>query len=156
VGLVGHHQDRLAPFVRHFALQRPDFCRLLRIQVARRLVRQDDRRLVQQRPRNRHALLLAAGQRVRSMVRPLLQVHDRQQLVHPLPAPGQRLSVHQQRQRDVLTGRQRRQQVVLLKHDPQPATPKDRPRAVGHRRQVVPFHEQHTTRRRCQPANHVQ
>ena len=50
------------------------------VEVAGRLVGQQDRRVVDERPRDGHALLLAAGQLVRVMVRPLLQADRRRGL----------------------------------------------------------------------------
>src|SRR5580692_11402639 len=62
VRVVGHHDDRLAKFPH----RPPEECEQFRggggVQVARRLVREDEVRLVDQRPGTRDPLLLAAGQ----------------------------------------------------------------------------------------------
>ena len=58
--------------------QRHDLIAGLRVQVAGRLVGQDDRRPVDERARNGNALPLTAGKLVRLMVHALFEVHRAQ------------------------------------------------------------------------------
>ena len=58
--IVGHHHDRLAVVVARAPEQREDLGARARVEVARRLVGEDDRRPRDERARDRDALLLAA------------------------------------------------------------------------------------------------
>ena len=58
--LVGDHHDRLAELLDGVPEQLEDLAARLRVEVARRLVREHDGRLRDERPRDRDALLLAA------------------------------------------------------------------------------------------------
>ncbi len=65
-----------------------------------------------QRPRYRDALLLSPGQLRRAMLPPVGQAHRRQTLLHPFLGVG--FAAQQERERDVLTRGQPRQQVEEL------------------------------------------
>lgn len=84
------------------------------VQRAGRFVSEQDARAGDEGARQRHALLLAAGQLARVVAGAMGQADLRQHLVHPraVLAPGQL-----QRQRDVLGGGQCRQQVEALEHE---------------------------------------
>src|SRR2546426_660936 len=58
----------------------------LAVEISRRLVREKNRRAVQQRPRNRDTLLLAAGQLIRMVRRAIEQPHFGERRVRPAPA----------------------------------------------------------------------
>ena len=60
--LVGDHHDRLPELLDRVPEQLEDLGAGLRVEVARRLVREDDVRPRDERPRDRDALLLAAGE----------------------------------------------------------------------------------------------
>jgi hypothetical protein len=68
---VRHHHRRLPVGGDRVAQQREDGRARGGIEVPRRLVGEQDRRLGDQRPRDRHALLLAARQLGRLVVAPL-------------------------------------------------------------------------------------
>ena len=91
-----------------------------RVEVAGRLVGENQRRLIDQRARNRDALLLPARQLIRMMVRALAEAH-RFQRGHGARVPlgrFHRLVRVEQRQLDVIERRGARQQVEPLKHEP--------------------------------------
>ena len=69
--IVCHQQKRAVEFaVQHFQ-QIQNFFARRRIQISRRLVRQQQRRTKHQRPRNRHSLTLPTGQLIRPVRFPL-------------------------------------------------------------------------------------
>src|SRR5437879_11379668 len=88
------------------------------VKIARRLVGQNDGRVVQQRAGDGDALLLASGQLVRVMRGAVLQSDRGKGLERPAPAFG-RLSAPplgvDQRQLDVLERRGAREEVEALK-----------------------------------------
>ncbi len=96
-----------------------------RVEVARRLVREQDRRLGHQRARDRHALLLAARQLIRMMVRAVGEPDRGERRHRLLPSLARRalVAVVEQRQLDVLDGRRSRQQIEALKHEPDRRVP---------------------------------
>ena len=61
IRVVRHHQNRVPSAVQ--LSEQPDYDLFIRlVQIACWLICQDQLRLVDQRPRNRHALLFAAGE----------------------------------------------------------------------------------------------
>ena len=115
VGVVGDHHDRLAEVVDGMAQQVEHVAGGFRVEVARGLVREHDRRARDQRARDGHALLLAAGHLGRAVGEPVADADGVDQAVEPLAvglAPGDR-----QRQQDVLLGVQHRQQVERLEDE---------------------------------------
>ena len=60
-GIVGDHHDGLAKLLIELAQKREDGFGTLRIQIARRLIGEDDFRLAHDRACERNSLLLAAG-----------------------------------------------------------------------------------------------
>ena len=89
-----------------------------RVERAGRLVGQDDPRVVHQRPRDRHALLLPAGELARLVVLASGQADRAQRLQRPLAALAAGVVGVQQRQLDVLRRAGARQQVELLEDEP--------------------------------------
>ncbi len=89
-----------------------------RVQVAGRLVAEQDRRLVDQRPRDGDALLLAAGELVRPVVRAVGQADAAEQLERLPLAPGSRtIPVIQERRHHIFQGGRPRQQVEVLEDE---------------------------------------
>ena len=70
-----------------------------------------------QRPGQRHALLLAAGELIRFVPPPLRQPDQRQEGIDPFLVEVDLLPVDQQRQGDVFLGGQRRQEVEKLEDE---------------------------------------
>ena len=82
---VLRHQDR-RPVVVHQALQgRDHVLGTLRVELARRLVQDQDPRAGREGRRDRHALLLAAGQRADAPRAQRLDVEQVEHLLHPPP-----------------------------------------------------------------------
>ena len=87
------------------------------VERGQRLVEQERARLEHQRARQRHALLLAAGELARQPVRQRRQSHALQHRARA-PAPLRLVdAAHAQRIRDVLPHAHRREQRVALEHD---------------------------------------
>ena len=91
-----------------------------RVEVAGRLVRQDDGGFVDQRPRDRHALLLAAGQLVGKVVGAVAEADGLERRAGA-PCRSRRLeraaAVVEQRQLDVVERARARQQVEALEDE---------------------------------------
>ena len=86
----------------------------LRVEVARRLVRQQQPRPVGERARERHPLLLAARELRRPVVQRGAEPHRREQLARPRLRRRPARARRPLRQRHVLQRRELRQQVVEL------------------------------------------
>ena len=111
-----------------------DFVGGLRVEVAGRLVGDDQRRVGDDRPGDADALLLAAGE----LPRPVRRCGPTGRPGRAPSAPaclplGGRQRQQQQRQFDVLVGRQHRQQVVELEHEADVPRPPAGQLALGHR-----------------------
>jgi hypothetical protein len=112
---VRDHDERLAVVLHGAAQEVENLAARLRVEVPRRLVREDHGRPAHECARDRHALLLSAGQLRGTMRPPVLQADLRQQVVEEgrirLRA-GER-----ERQEDVLLRAQHRQEVEELEHE---------------------------------------
>jgi hypothetical protein len=115
-GVVRHHHDGLAVLAVERLQQVEDLVAGLAVEVARRLVAEQQRRVGDDGARDADALLLAARElpRVVPRGRPGRRPSAR---CHALPALGLRQLRQQQRQLDVPLGGQHRQQVVELEHE---------------------------------------
>ena len=91
----------------------------LRVEVAGRLVGEDELGLVDERARDRHALLLSAGELARLVVLPARQAHDGEAPPRLLLALPRRVTAVRvdQRQLDVLERRRAREQVEGLEDE---------------------------------------
>ncbi len=117
VPVVRHHDDRLA----HLGVQAPqqgeDFPRALAVEVAGRLVGDDDRGVGDEGARDGHALLLAAGELVGVVLHAVREAHERERHLDPLAPFAARERGEQERQLHVLERVQHRHQVVELEHE---------------------------------------
>ena len=86
------------------------------VEVAQRLVEQQHFRLEDQRARQRHALLLAAGDLIDIAIVEPRQIHHRQRFLHARFHFGARNAEHLQAIADVLPQRHMREQGIRLKH----------------------------------------
>jgi hypothetical protein len=86
----------------------------VRVEVARRLVADEERRVVDERARDRDALLLAARELVGERVRLVRETDHRQHLWHLLADRRAVLALHLQRVGHVLGGGAARQQLEVL------------------------------------------
>ena len=117
VRIVRDHHDRLAVIAVERLQQVEDLVAGLAIEIAGRLVAQQQRRVGDDGARDADALLLTARQLARIVLRAIGEPDDLQRDRDALPPLGLRQLRQQQRQLDVPLGRQHRQQVVELKHE---------------------------------------
>ncbi len=90
VRVVRHHDDGLAVLAVERLQQVEDLVARLAIEVAGRLVAQQQRRVGDDGARDADALLLAARELARVVIGPLAEPDDRQRRLHPLLALGRR------------------------------------------------------------------
>src|SRR5581483_4342371 len=127
VAAVRRHQDRL-PAARDRSQEREHACAGLRVEVARRLVGEHDRRAMDDRARDGGALQLAAGELRRERPALLLQPDRVQRIGDAALDLGARHALEDERQRDVVGDPHRGQQVEELEHrtDALAAQPRER------------------------------
>ena len=115
---MGDHEDRLA-FPAELVEQRHEVLGSPRIQVARRLVREQQRRRRHEGARDRDALALTAGKLVRSVLHPVAQPQATQQFGTPAPRFSLRVVIlrEPERQQDVFKRGHSRQEVEALKDE---------------------------------------
>ena len=118
-----------------------DLGRALAVEVAGRLVGPDDRRVVDQRPRDRDALALAARELVREVVGAAREVDEAERLERPLAGLSLRAARDQERQLDVLDGAQHGHQVVELEDEAHAQRPVVGALLVGHGGERRPLDE---------------
>ena len=138
-GVVGDHDDRLAELVDRPAHEGQDLGARPAVEVAGGLVGEDDRRAAGERPGHGDPLLLPARQLGRSVVEPLAQVDGADHVVEPAPlgvAAGEG-----QRQRDVLEGGERRDEVERLEHEADPVAPEAGQPPLGQGAELDPLDE---------------
>ena len=116
--IVRHHHDRLAELVVQPLEQAEDLLAGRAVEVAGRLVGDDQRRVGNERAGDRHPLLLAARQLVRTVIARGRRVRPARAPVSTRsPALAARQRGEQQRQLDVVERRQHRHQVVELEDE---------------------------------------
>ena len=103
----------------------------LRVEIARRLVGEQNGRIHRQGARNRDALSLASRKLVGQMVHSRRQLHQIEQLARAIVDFLPRPAAQVQRQRHVFDARQARQQVEELKDEPQLVPPHGGQPVVG-------------------------
>src|SRR5690349_18072548 len=116
-GVVGRHDDRGAVPLAQPGEEIDHVGARLRVEIPRRLIGENDSRLVRKRTRDRDALLLAARQMRGQMVDPRREADLLEQRTGAL---GQRIAAHTVRgecRLDVLERRERRNEVELLEHE---------------------------------------
>ena len=128
----------------------------LRVEIACRLVRQQDRRIHRQRARNGDALALSARQLVRKMVHARGQLHEVEQLARAIVDLLPRPAAQVQRQRHVLDARQARQQIEELKDEAELVPPHRRQPIVCEAVEALAVERDGARRRPVQPADEIQ
>ena len=117
--VVGDHHDRLAELAHGVTHEREDLGAGRAVEVAGRLVGEDDLRAARQRTRHGDALLLPARQFVRAGARRRFDSPDGlDDVVDPRPVRLAAGEIH--RERDVLDRRQRRDEVEGLEDEAEP------------------------------------
>src|SRR5690606_8611574 len=134
--VVGHHHDGGALLV-DFLEQLHHPARHLRIEVAGRLVRQQQARAARERARDRGALLLAAGQLGRIVLHARAEADLRQRLLDALAALGGRHAAVAQRHVAVVEQVEVRDQVEALEDEADLAVAQLRARVVGQTAHVL-------------------
>ena len=82
-GFVRHHHDRHMRFPRGFIEQRPELLGGMRIEVAGRLIGEKHRGFHDQRPGDRDALLLPAGERIGAVVGAVFHFEQAEEIANP-------------------------------------------------------------------------
>src|SRR5437879_3002418 len=153
---VGRHHERptgaageVVEDVQHLAAS-------LEVEVARRLVSEDQQRVVHQRPHDRDALLLAAGEAIGKALGPIREPDQFQEVAGSARAVLPRAGVEFERQPEVFLDGQRRDQVEELEDETDVTPAEERARPLGecrHRRAV----DDHLARRgHVDPAEQVE
>ena len=123
-GVMGDHDDRVAVGVDDLAQEREHVAPGARVERSGRLVGEHHLGAGDERPGDRHSLLLAAGELRGTMAQALLQPNARRDVADGR-AP-RAAAIEAQRQGDVLGDRERGQQVEGLEHEPDALAPQDR------------------------------
>src|SRR5258705_2858394 len=114
----------------------------LRVEIAGRLVGEQQRRVVHQRPRDGDRLWLAAGELIRMVAKPVAEAYGLQRVGRALPPlRSGHLARVEQRELDVLDRGRAREQVEPLEHEADLRVAHVREVARRERRHVVPVQE---------------
>src|SRR2546427_1174592 len=117
VRVVRHHHDGLLELLVQPLEQRQDLLGGLAIEVTGRLVRHEDRGVGRDGARDGDALLLAAGELARIVAHPVAEADERERRLDVLFPLGLGERRQEERQLDVLEGREHGDQVVELEQD---------------------------------------
>ncbi len=115
--IVRHHHDSQSLFIQ-VRQQRRDLPGIFVIKIPRRLIRKNHLRPLDQRPCNRHALLLAAGQRTRTMFQPVAHSQAGQDFARAFVALVTRCVIEIQGDFDIAKRRMMRKQIKCLENHP--------------------------------------
>ena len=121
--VVGDEHDRLAQPVARVPQQIEDLDAGREVEVAGRLVGEEDRRRRGERAGKGHSLLLTGAQLVRTSIRLVDQPDEAQELADPLAMLSERSTGDEERERHVLAHRQKGDEVEELEHEPGLAPP---------------------------------
>ena len=153
--VVGDHHDRLAELADGDPHERQHLAAAVRVEVAGRLVGEDDLRArADERTSDGDALLLTAGQLGRAMAEAVLEPDGVDDVVEPVTvdlAPGERGREH-----DVLLRGQRGHQVERLEDEADPVAPQLGEPAVVERRDVGVADVHRARRERVEPGDAMQ
>ncbi len=154
--VVGHHHDGAALLSVEAVEQLHDLDAHLGIQVAGRLVGEEDLRVARDGAGDGHALALAAGELRREVARAVREAHLLQHGLGPLPAlRGGDLAV-EQGQLHVVQHVQGTDQVEALEDEAQPPVPEGGQLLVAHARRVHPVDLDRAGGGQVQQAHEVQ
>ena len=148
--VVGHQDGRGADGALDLAQLDLHLLAQLGVEIAERLVEQQDLRADDQRAGQRHALLLAARELARKARGEGGQPHQLQRLGDALGALGRRHALHLEPERHVLGHRHVREERVALEHDAEPA--------LGrlHRQKIAALQPDRARRRLDEAGDHLQ
>ena len=154
LGVVRHEHERRAARRVDVAQQLHDVAAVGAVEVAGRLVGQHDRRIVGQRARERHALLLAARELRRVVMRAAGQPDFLEQRSARAPRVGDAGDLH--RHGDVLVRGQRRDEVEELEDEPDLLAAQPRERVLVEPRDVDAVDEHVAGRRRVEAGDQAE
>src|SRR5215218_215692 len=117
VWIVRDEHDRRSPLATNAHQQLEHLLATARVEIAGRLVRQHEPRLVRERPCDRDALALAAGQARRNMVQAMPEADALEPRRHLAPRGRERHAVGEQLDGRVVDRRDARQQVERLRYE---------------------------------------
>jgi hypothetical protein len=120
----------------HVAQERQHRRRAVRVEIAGRLVGEDQCRAMHQRARDRDPLQLASRELARPAAGALGEADCREHLAHPLVDHATGLPLQRERQRDILADGEIRQHVEGLEHEPHPPPAQQRQGVVVERGKV--------------------
>src|SRR5690606_11743622 len=133
-GIVGDEHERRAARAGQFLHQADDAFAARGPETARRLVGEQDPRLMDERARERDALLLAARELRRIMIEPTAQAHALEQRGGPRGDVS--VAAQLERHLHVLERGQRRQELERLKDEADVIAPETCPLVLGQRREI--------------------
>src|SRR3989441_2105111 len=145
--IVTHHDDRLAVLERQRLEEVRDHARVGGVEVAGRLVRENQRRIVGERERDGDALLLAAAQLLGQLLPFRFEADETKQRLRTRLTRRFRDARHHHRQLEVLDRGDARNQIEELKHEPDAVQPMLLESALVHDAQVLSL-DQNLPRRR--------
>ena len=151
---MGDQDDGVAGTVQ--ALEdRHDLDAGLRVEIAGRLVREQDGRIVDERPRNRHPLPLSPGELVRPVGHPVVELDQVQRGRRRKFAAGRRHTGVDQGQLHVVKRRRPGQQVEGLKDETDLLVPDERQLVVVHDTDILSVQPIRTAGGRVETADEV-
>ena len=154
--VVGREDEGGARFRLHAAHELDDRGAGVGVEVGGRLVGEHDLRRLDERARDRHALLLAAGELVRPVVRVRGEADRLEQRVVRWRRSASRRAHQQQRVLDVLVGRQHRDRLKVWKMKPMFCARKSARRVVVEAPTSSPHTSSVPARRRVDAADQVE
>jgi hypothetical protein len=156
-GIVGHDQERGAEVSVETAHELEHVARRLGVEIAGRLVGQNERRAARERACDRDALLLASGQLRRLVVHAMFEPDRAQQL--PGPSFDHRrweAFVPPSGEHHVLECSERREQVMKLEHEAERSSPESGEPDIVELGCVRTSEDHATTRRALEQTDHVE
>src|SRR5579884_587820 len=156
VGVVGHDHERHPLVPVEGPHQAEELVGGLRVDGAGGLVGQHQGRSVDQRPRDRHPLLLPAGELVGPVAQAVVEPDQAEQALGPAPALAQVPAHVADGQEHVLEHRQGGHQVVLLEDEPDAPAAQVGPPAVAQTTGVDPLDQHPAPGGAHQQAGHVE
>src|SRR5215472_7883448 len=146
LGIVGNHQHRLTQLFVGLAKHVQDDLRILRVEIAGRLIGQHDGRLIDEGAGEGHSLLLAAAQFGRAVLQTLIDPQQTRDALDALTiGAAVAMSGNVPCNLDVTFGRKRRQEIKLLEDKTDFAAAQAGTIGIRHRRKVDPIND-HTAR----------
>ncbi len=154
--VVRHQHHRRPPCTVGVADEGQDLLAGPRVEVAGRLVGEDQGGIDHQRARDRHALHLAARELVGPMAAAVPEPDQVERRLHALAHVARAAAVEEERQRDVLLGGIGGQEVEELEHEADPPPPEDGDLVVAHAGDGRPVDDDLARRRHVETAHQVE